>query len=287
MKILPCLPIWLALGLPLAVMTPLPGQTPAPDADVVASPRPMVMEAMRLQKAYGKVITYEDPVWAWRGEMRPFGPNFSPLPLSFTRPAEVDSEPDAETALRKTLDAYHQQTAGPRFQIVASKWGLHLIPAQMRDENGRLAKATNPLDAHVNVPQQERSATEHFRELCATLSSFLNMKIKYFDGSIALNGETAFEQHFAAQPVHFTWGTNGMAARDAILDLLERSATTYSWQFLCEDASTPQARLCVLNITQVEVTKSDSSGRPYNAVLEWDRCPSCAPSFPPRRPQKQ
>lgn len=269
-------------GLPLAVGLALSGQTAAPSGRVIASPRPMAMEADRSQRAYGKAITYEDPVWAWRGETGPFGPNFSPLPLTFTRPADADSETDAGTALQATLDAYHQQTAGPRFRIVTSKWGLHIIPAQVHDESGRLVPATNPLDAHVNVPQEERSATGHFMELCAALSSSLKMTIHYFDGSIYLNGTSAFEQHFSAQPARFTWGTNGLAARDAVIDLLERSATTYSWRFYCEDGATPQARQCALNVTPVEVTKRDGAGLPYNATLEWDRCPNCRPSVPGR-----
>jgi hypothetical protein len=271
-------------SLPLAVRLALPGQTATPGGGVVASPRPMAMEADRLQHAYGKAITYEDPVWAWRGETAPFGPNFSPVPLTFTRPADADSGTDAGTALQKTLDAYHQQTAGPKFRMETSKWGLHIIPAQVCDENGRFMPATNPLDAHVNVPQGERAATEHFIELCAALSNSLKMTIHYFDGSIYMNGTSSFEQHFAAQPARFTWGTKGMSARDAVVDLLERSATTYSWRFYCEDGPTPQARQCALNVTPVEVTKEstkkDGTRLPYNITLEWDRCPSCRPSTP-------
>ena len=45
-----------------------------------------------------------------------------------------------------------------------------------------------------------------------------------------------FEEHFAANtsnPSRFAWGVAGAVARDAVLDLLERSATTFSWSLTC------------------------------------------------------
>jgi hypothetical protein len=122
------------------------------------------------------------------------------------------------------------------------------------------------LDASVDVPPQERSVTEHFKALCAALGSFFGMDIRYFDGNAYINGTSLFEQHFAAQPARFTWGTSGQTARDAVIGLLERSATTYSWQLRCEDAATPKDRLCVLNIAQVEVTITDAAGHSFNTT---------------------
>jgi hypothetical protein len=108
------------------------------------------------------------------------------------------------------------------------------------------------------------------------------MDIRYFDGNILMNTTSSFEQHFAAQPARFTWGTSGQSARDAVIGLLERSATTYSWQLRCEDRTTPGDRLCVLNITSVEVTVKDAAEHSFNTTLQYDRCPKCAPSLSPR-----
>jgi hypothetical protein len=269
--------IWGFAGLPS-----LSGQAVPPPGRAVASPRPMDQEAGRLQHIYGKVVTYEDPVYVWREELRPLGRRFSPSAIGFFRPADSGSEPSAEAALRKILDAYHQQTTGPRFQIVASAYGLHIVPLQVHDERGQFVPARNLLDASVDVLPQERTATEHFRALCATLGSFFGMDIHYFDGSLFLNNTTSFEQHFAAQPARFTWGTNGLTARDAVIGLLERSATTYSWSLRCEEGETPKDRMCVFNITPVEVAIKDAAGRSFNTTLQYDRCPKCAPSLSPR-----
>ncbi len=164
----------------------------------------MDQEAGRLQHIYGKVVTYEDPVYVWREELRPLGRRFSPSAIGFFRPTDSGSEPSADATLRKILDAYHQQTTGPRFQIVTSTYGLHIVPMQVHDERGQFVPARNPLDASVDVPPQERTATEHFKALCAALGSFFGMEIHCYDGSILANNTTSFEQHFAAQPPRFT-----------------------------------------------------------------------------------
>lgn len=269
--------IWVFAGLPS-----LPVQVVPPRGRVVASARPLMSEADRLQHIYGKVVTYEDPVYVWRGELRPLGRGFAPLDIAFFRPADSGSEPSAEGALREIIDAYHQQTAGPRFKIVTSTFGLHIVPIQVRDDRGLFVPARNPLDAGVDVPPQERSVTEHFKALCTALGSFFGMDIRYFDGNAFINNTSLFEQRFAAQPARFTWGTNGLTARDAVIALLERSATTYSWQLRCEDGATPKDRSCVLNITQVEVTVTDRAGHSFNTTLQYDRCPKCAPFLSPR-----
>lgn len=279
-----CLSLFFGISLiwAFASLSSLSGQVVPPPGRVVASARPLMSEANRLQHIYGKVVTCEDPVYVWRDELRPLGRGFAPSDIAFFRPADSGSEPSAEAALRKILDAYHQQTTGPRFQIVASTYGLHIVPIQVHDERGQFVPARNLLDASVDVPPEERSATEHFNALCAALGSFFGMDIRFFDGSVRLNSTTSFEQHFAAQPPRFTWGTSGQTARDAVIGLLERSATTYSWQLRCEDGATPKDRLCVLNIAQVEVTIKDSAGHSFNTTLQYDRCPKCAPSLSPR-----
>src|SRR5262245_19564530 len=38
-------------------------------AFLVSSGRPLVDASLRLQEAYGKVVTYEEPILTWRGEL--------------------------------------------------------------------------------------------------------------------------------------------------------------------------------------------------------------------------
>src|SRR5579863_9065895 len=152
-----CIGLWVV---PLCLFcTALPGQTPqgvqpsAPsDPRMIATNRPLAEAADLLQHIYGKVITYEDPILVWDGDLTPSGRNATgrhgvgPKALSFRMPAETGSEPDVSAVLAKTLAGYHQQTDGPRFQLLTSRFGLHIIPAQVREQDGRMAQAHNPLD---------------------------------------------------------------------------------------------------------------------------------------------
>src|ERR1043166_1165838 len=102
------------------------------DSSLVTSPRPLADAARRLQETYGKVVTYEEPILTWRGELQAKPAHdperkweLFPTPQSFLMP---ESGPGTELAsvLEDTIAAYHQHTSGTRFQLLSSKWGYHI-----------------------------------------------------------------------------------------------------------------------------------------------------------------
>jgi hypothetical protein len=137
---------------------------PADSSSLVTSPRPLVDASRRLQETYGKVVTYEEPVLTWRGELEG-EPNRNPetkwglFPKvqGFVMP---ESRPDIDlaTILEKTIAAYHQQTTGTRFRLSSSTLGYHIVPVLVHDENGRLIPATSLLDQVVSDNVQIRNA---------------------------------------------------------------------------------------------------------------------------------
>src|SRR5262245_36353247 len=148
-------------------------QIPANSSSLVSSFRPLADVARRLQEPYGKVVTYEEPVLTWRGEREampgrnPDGKSeLFPKMQTFFMP---ESRPDADLAsvLENTIAAYHQQTSGTRFKLLSSTWGYHILPVQMRDENGRSVPAISVLDQIVTVPSEPRSAIQHLDALAA------------------------------------------------------------------------------------------------------------------------
>ena len=112
------------------------------------------------------------------------------------------------------------------------------MPLQVRDRDGQLAPARNPFDKPVFIPQQERTAHQHLRALGAALEA-ANDGLKIAIGGLVtdLRGDSI---NFMFAPTldddrPFLWGTKipSMIARDALIDLLDHSATTFYWDMKC------------------------------------------------------
>ncbi len=294
----------------------LRGQPTPADPNLIRSLHPVSDAAGRLRNSYGMVITYEDPLWEWPGEMITLGSRVDPARkggwtpgwVSFTLPGAASPAPDLPARLAQVLAAYHQQTGGPRFQVLTSKLGLPIVPLQVRDREGRLAPAQNPLDKLVFIPQQERTAHQHLKALQSALvatSSGLNpipvtgpsfsagsdgFEIGISPRVVDLRGDS-FNFMFAptrADDRPFVWGTAipNMTARDALIDLLDRSATTFYWDMRCLGTLTVKYNVCFMEVGPLEIA-TGPDGKPSNPggnietltngkqLREYDRCGGC------------
>jgi hypothetical protein len=270
-------------------------QIPADSSSLVSSPRPLADAARRLQETYGKVVTYEEPILTWRGELQAKpGRNpeakweLFPMPQSFLIP-KSGLGTDLANALENTIAAYHQQTSGTHFQILSSRLGYHIVPIQKHDENGQSVPAISALDQIVTIPSEARSAEKHLLALGAAISSTgpIRVVISAVPGSVR-----GFDTAFRARPEVFPWGAYSAVARDALVDLLNQSATTFSWSLMCQASAQASDRFCALNLGAIEVAVTDSVGKPITdsqgnpekKVLWYDRCKDCPPpEDPPNR----
>lgn len=249
-------------------------QQPPAAPSLVTSLRPLEDASRRLQEKYGKVVTYEEPVLTWRGDLQT-QPGWTggskwelfPATQSFLMP---ESGPGADLAsiLENTIAAYHQQTSGTRFRLLSSKWGYHIAPVQMHDENGRSVPAASALDQIITVPSEGRTARTHLLAIGTALNSTGPIHV---DISAVPGKADGFDRAFRAQPEVFQWGVHSVTARDALIDLLNQSATTFSWRLMCQASAQASDRFCALNVGAIEVAITDSQGKPVKQVLWFDR----------------
>jgi hypothetical protein len=158
---------------------------------------------------------------------------------------------------------------------------LHIVPLQVRDHNGIFAPAKNALDEPVFIPQQERTAHGHMlalRDAVAAAGKGLQMFL--LPQVVNIHGLDATNYLFAPTPADnrpFLWGTprSNMTARDALIDLLDRSATTFIWDLRCRGTASEKYNLCVLNLGPLEVTTVGADGKPAKQPLRYDRCGGC------------
>ncbi len=278
-------PIAAALFPAILLCQVIPARQPA----VITGSRPLCEFAERLQARHATVITYEDPAWQWRGDLQRLSLN--PTPVSELIPAVESFAPPpsgSSTSPGEILDnavrAFNGQTRGPHFQMSSSKLGLHLFPAEEHNASGQLVSASNILDSLISVPTVVRTASGHFAQICAAASAASGAGVECSAAGV----RPWLDETFAANPKPFAWGVNGISARGALVDLILKSATTITWEFLCGATADWGAagRSCVLNLRPLVVDDADAQGSPTRTPLYFDRCGECPrPNRPPPPPR--
>ena len=274
-------------------------QSSAPE--VIYSPRPLYDAARRLESLFQNVVTYEDPVWMWQGDSIQRGSNENARILIYRLLVLPDDIARGETpkldaaTVGRVVSAYQSQNSGgPQFGVSSSSWGLHIIPLQARDESGRLIPATKLLDARISIPEESRMASEHLKALADSITAVTGVKVVagsfYFDAYFAANGilppKGAAQLLSSAEkvPYPFSWGAAAVPARDALIDLLEHSATTLSWKLLCDAGPIDGMRHCVLNLGPISISSTGPDGKPTRRPINYDRLGTDPKRSPPIGP---
>jgi hypothetical protein len=232
-----------------------------------------------LVEEYGTPVTYEDPLWLWHGGMRPWGhERFAPIRPAFFLPDELDrvgsGKLDINAVQRALFVLNSQNPNAPHYRVFASKLGLNIVPFESHDTSGNLKAGGSILDARITVPRQSRTATEHLELLCAEVTKATGMPLKEngndFDRNFAANGYVLPSERTGREKAYmvFEWGATGVSARDALIDLLDRSCTTMTWRLMCGADTPPSDRFCVLNMLPLNI-RTES---PPRTTLFFDRC---------------
>ena len=253
------------------------GSRPTFQGNSITAPRPLSDIADVLQTRYGKPVTYEDPSWEWPGDSETLSGLTVVRSRTATLPPDLSPEQTAALdvgAVGRMLTEYEKSNDAPRFRVFESSYGLHIVPAIVRDASGQVVQAKNPLDAVVTIPSATRTASAHLEAICAAATQAVGREIRC--SAVGL-GEDWYERLFAAPGGTLEWGANGVKARDALIDLLSRAATTFTWHFNCGPGNVREAdRFCVLNLRPILVSKNAGAPGATAQRLEFDRCPQCA-----------
>jgi hypothetical protein len=252
---------------------------------VVTGAWPLGDFARQLENHYAKPVTFEMPLLLWRGYMERIGQR--PLPngmemLTWVRHRFVvpedagifDAPALSVSLISKAVDAYHQSNPGfPRYRVLESSMGFHIVPTDARDETGVLRPVKSLLDTSISVLADKRIASEHVRAVLEAVSGATGtptiLEDWYFDSSYAANGYMYRGEATSAERPYmlFEWGASQVSARDALIDLLKGSATTMSWAFGClpdyNHENQPRGRIAIHPL--------DVNGR----AVWYDRCTNC------------
>ena len=189
-------------------------------------------------------------------------------------PPEVQNRSlDLDTVGRAVI-AYNTQTDGPRFKIITSRWGWHIVPDRVRNVDGQFEPTKSLLDTAISIPAAKRTPLKHMETICeavtaATETGFvLKPNIPWLDQYFAPeNTIPRWANDEELEKISFEWGCDQTNARNAVIDLLEYSSSTLSWRVLCE----PGEQYCVFNIMPVMVPFIGPDGKMHKTSLVHDR----------------
>lgn len=224
----------------LLVMVPAIHGSAAPDAETLAvnDPRPVAKAIEELEARYGVVITYEDPVYEFAGDLvnvaakvradydpaRPHAakpvliPRGGELRVALPRAANL-GKPDAARLAEAVCAPTLKGDAAARFGVKGAGDVQHVVPLAARNAQGERAPAASPLDAVVNLPSADRTGLESLEALFALIESQTGAKVVpgTMPLNLMLNGRVRF-------------GCEGCTAREAALEILRGLGGRLSWQ---------------------------------------------------------
>lgn len=264
---------------------------------VITSGRPLSEVVMRLREYCAKPVTYEDPIWMWEGDIAPspvargLYPRDRALSLPVGLKFGQDESLDA-AMLGRILEAYHYQTDGPRFRIISSHYGLHILPAQARNSKGQWISVSPLLDTRITVPVASRRPYLHVSAICDALTKSSGIKVMagahWLDQFFGPNGlippRTRELTEEEERQTSIPWGAENMVARDALISLIELSATTLIWGVRCSPE--PWDRHCVLNLNPIQIFIEGPDGQLFGKYRIHDRIKVPLIQMPAEKPPK-
>ena len=271
------------------------GDRPEFQGDLITASRPLSYIASSLEARYGKPVTYEDPLWREDVDLVPRVGSDLPIPAIRRRTAwlppelnPVDTPILGAAAFTKVLVDFDKRNDGLQYRVEQSSFGLHIIPANLRNADGSSVVSKNALDAVISIPFAKRTASQHLQVICESAGRQAGINVT--PSAVGFKDDW-YERLFAAPTGQIEWGTEPKTARSALVDLLEHSATSFTWRYYCGPSPVPSPSglpTCVLNITRIRVAAGDrikvrvstgaaaSDGAKLD-FLEFDRCPACRP----------
>jgi hypothetical protein len=222
--------------------------------------RPLAEAAWELEKRYGWVITYEDPMYVNESEINDVTlqvrrdldkykpgqaptvlvPKGGPLAITFNLTSDDNIPVRPESVVQKLLEANGAAGNGGSFRLEVSGPIVHVIPTAYKNIAGTSIPLQPVLDSLISIPAEERTGMQSLEALCAAVSEVSQTKVVV--GTVDPNLFVRYSNQL---------GAKDEKARDFLVSLLENvrgtarlDDTDLSWRLLFD----PKDKTYALNI---------------------------------------
>jgi hypothetical protein len=212
----------------------------------IDSPRPVASAAEQVERAFGVVVTYEDPAYSPDEVVADEAGRLIP------RGGQLTLETEGSLALGDVLErilALAEATNNRwRFALEHRAPLYHIIPRSDGNESGTLRPYRSVLDVRIPLPATPANGLEHLEAICRAVGAATNQTI--LPGTIPVNA--LLRHQMAERPPE---SPPEETARDALSRMLAEMGSRWSWQLLND----PSSGTFVLNVHGVEGQPSSPS----------------------------
>jgi hypothetical protein len=152
----------------------------------VSGSKPLAKAAEEFEAKYGIPISYEDPAYAYPGELvdhtdpgysksHPEGPRAlslkggGSLVLHADPKMAVRSSAAAMPLLQSLLDEHVRAGYPGEFKLVPNGDGVAIVPVAVRNLNGVSLPDQSPLETTISLPESKRTAMETLNAICGAI----------------------------------------------------------------------------------------------------------------------
>jgi hypothetical protein len=214
----------------------------------VNDPRPLSEAILKLEKATGQPITYEDPSYVYDGDLvadldsraRPGAkvPKGGSLNFPFVLNEVADRAGTAKVLHRLVTTFNKSYPDGAQFTVVDEDGLFHVIPRSSRSPSGSAEPHASPLDMPLTVVVKDVNGVEGLNAICTAIKATTGTTILM--GAIDMNA-------FAHTTLSIS--SDRETGRTLLTQVLQSTASSLSWQLLT--GAGPE-RSYFLNIHQVQ-----------------------------------
>jgi hypothetical protein len=200
----------------------------------IDDPRPVAKAVEELVARYDYVITYEDPRFAYDGDLQdvttvvrrdldryPPGkapkvivPRSEKLTMNLPYSASVNTQTLA-SILDQLTRAQSIRGEGGHFRVVQVGDVFHVLPTEIRDRNGNWTAQSSILDVPISLPLEDRSDVEMLDAVVKAVSAATHIKI-LGGGMGGMGGGIANPD----RPASYRLGADNERARDVLMRAL-------------------------------------------------------------------
>jgi hypothetical protein len=220
--------------------------------DIVEQPRPVALAVRQVEKQLGYVVTYEDTVYRFPGDIVDVSkqilgrhPSKGPYPGMRGGTLKFRHSPRASTlagqvgeVLQEIVDRSRRAGNIGDFQVESALNGYHVVPVQARNRQGVEEPYQSPLESRITIESRDESAAGMIRRLLDVVSQ--------------VSGQTVEEGLMPGRlnAMRVTVDAQNDKARDVLWRALQSINPELSWQLLCGPDGP-----CALNIHVIALAK--------------------------------
>lgn len=215
----------------------------------VEDARPVAKAVKTLQLRYGWIITYEDPKIAYEGDLvdetapaakdlgfRAVRSRNGRIDISYPVSLQTGKPEDPSAVIQMVLDANVAAGNPGTFRLVQAGGVFHVVPAQVKNSEGRWTNQTSLLDVPISFPENERSGGGIIAAICSAVGQATQTRVVV--GTVPANMSGQYQGSF---------GANNEPARDVLLRFMAALKRKLTWYLFYG----PDVDMYALNISML------------------------------------